>query len=662
MRRRSGYSLFALGVLLGLGGCGGTDSAGAAGAAEQRRADNVVDDPPDPLAPLSSVAVPEPARLADFIQDRRAAIRLGKALFWDMQVGSDGIQACGACHFHAGADSRSKNQLNPGSPATATPAEAHFPLGGPNSQLLTVMYPFHQLADPDDAGSEVLLDVGNVTGSQGVFAGKFVDIVPGSPVEAGLPVADPVFRAGQATLRQVTPRNTPTVINAIFNHRAFWDGRAQNEFNGVNPFGDRDPNARVLYAGAGPGGGTLEERRIRLDNAALASLALGPPMSAVELSLAGRSFPKLGKKLLALRPLARQQVHPQDSVLGAGSRWPHAGLHSSYPDLIRAAFRPEWWRSHLIVKHGKGGRPVFLARPFHPLYTDEYSQMEYNFSLFFGLSIQMYLSTLVSDQAPLDRFLAGDPSALTAQQQQGMAIFQTTGQCINCHGGAELTNASVGHVGRNRIERMNALDGNCGIYDSGFNNTGVRPTREDLGIGGTDPFGNPLSEAILSTLGKAADPGFGGTVDPPLGGNPDCDARALTHGAFKVPNLRNVELTAPYFHNGGQLTLRQVVDFYNRGGDFSEANAADTDPHIKPLQLGEADKDALVAFLKALTDPRVRDARAPFDHPQIFVPNGHPGGHNPPSLGAEGRAPDQLVEIPAVGRLGGPVRPNFLNQ
>src|SRR5437899_7210848 len=62
------------------------------------------------LASLKTIAVPVPRNLAAYIKDRTAAIALGKALFWDMAVGSDG-QACASCHFHAGADSRSKNQL-----------------------------------------------------------------------------------------------------------------------------------------------------------------------------------------------------------------------------------------------------------------------------------------------------------------------------------------------------------------------------------------------------------------------------------------------------------------------------------------------------------------------------------------------------------------------
>src|SRR5687767_1399077 len=57
--------------------------------------------------------VPLPTQLDEFVKDRKAAVQLGKALFWDMQLGSDGLMACASCHFHAGADPRARNQLNP---------------------------------------------------------------------------------------------------------------------------------------------------------------------------------------------------------------------------------------------------------------------------------------------------------------------------------------------------------------------------------------------------------------------------------------------------------------------------------------------------------------------------------------------------------------------
>src|SRR6476619_7698803 len=79
---------------------------------------------------LRAVAVPGPSNLNDFVRDPAMARALGKALFWDMQVGSDGVQSCASCHFRAGADPRSKNQLSPGGPGSsdknATIFDMHF--------------------------------------------------------------------------------------------------------------------------------------------------------------------------------------------------------------------------------------------------------------------------------------------------------------------------------------------------------------------------------------------------------------------------------------------------------------------------------------------------------------------------------------------------------
>ena len=120
--------------------------------------------PPNQLASLKTVPVPEPPNLAEFVTDKAAAIRLGKALFWDMQVGSDGVQACASCHFHAGADSRTKNQLSPGLLA----GDRTFQLGGPNYTLSAADFPFHRLTDVNNRASTVLFDTNDVASSQGV--------------------------------------------------------------------------------------------------------------------------------------------------------------------------------------------------------------------------------------------------------------------------------------------------------------------------------------------------------------------------------------------------------------------------------------------------------------------------------------------------------------
>jgi cytochrome c peroxidase len=265
----------------------------------------------------------------------------------------------------------------------------------------------------------------------------------------------------------------------------------------------------------------------------------------------------------------------------------------------------------------------------------------------------MYETTLVSDETPFDQFMEGNKAALSDAQQRGMALFNGKGLCIHCHSGAELTKASVRTVGSGELERAAKSPTACAIFDTGFYNIGVRRTREDLSLGGTDPFGNPLSMTRLAQNGEMSDP----NLTPSLGTYPVCDRHADVHGAFKVPGLRNIELTAPYFHNGGQRTLEQVIDFYNRGGDFNEANIADLDPGILNLGLSQSEKSDLVAFLLSLTDERVRHHRAPFDHPQIFVPHGEVEVNGNVVLDAYGRPQDYIEEVQATGKAGGPKIP-----
>jgi cytochrome c peroxidase len=125
--------------------------------------------------------------------------------------------------------------------------------------------------------------------------------------------------------------------------------------------------------------------------------------------------------------------------------------------------------------------------------------------------------------------------------------------------------------------------------DQGFHNLGVRPTAEDLGRAG---FAGDLPHASFSVSGSAFD-----------------------RGAFKTPGLRNVKLTGPYFHNGGKATLADVVAFYTRGGDFANPERA---RDLQPRSFDAGDQAALIDFLtNALTDCRVEQQRAPFDHPAL---------------------------------------------
>ena len=497
------------------------------------------------LNSLKTITVPGPtaAELANIIKDKNATIALGKAFFWEMQFGSDGKTACATCHFNAGADSRTANQADPGLrrvDANGFPAADSntFHAGfGPNHSLSLSDFPLHTLTR----------DNNNIVGSQGVFRFNFNDVMLGQGTENETSVVDPVWsisdgNGGTVNVRRSTPRNAPPVINAVFNYRNFWDGRAQSTFNGVNPFGAGDPSAHLLQVDPNNPNATVDVT-LRLSNSSLASQAVGPPGSDVEMSATGRPFVKMGKKMLTVTPLGLQQVAADDSVLGSFSAAPANGLNTNYISMIQAAFQPKWWSSGIVVDANSN-----VLHTGTPQNTDEYSQMEYNFSLFWGVAIQMYEATLVSDNSRFDQFMDGNRQALTSLEQTGLDRFQGKGHCISCHNGAEFTDASVSNV-LSKGSVVEQLPGGR-WHDVGFHNIGVRPTDDDMGIAASDPSGlASLSVAQLAAMGQVS-----GTSVP-------AGAPVAVRGAVKTPGLRNVELTAPFFLNGGQATLSQVVDF-----------------------------------------------------------------------------------------------------
>jgi cytochrome c peroxidase len=712
-----------------------------------------------------------------------------------MQVGSDGVQACASCHFHAGSDNRFRNQINPGADGLFSVLDGGS--GGPNSTLVPADFPFRKLAEPDDNASAVVSDSDDKVSSQGVFLRDFVAVVPGSDVDTGVLVPDPTFQVGGVNTRRVEPRNSPTIINSIFLHRLFWDGRASHTFNGRNPFGETDPTATVLVKQPDD---TVVAERVLFQNAATASQSVGPPGSPFEMSHAGRNFDDIGRKMLSLRPLRGsvsgalegadgtfgQVVDPTDSVLGALSRAPLPGIldaAGTYADLVEEAFDPKLW----------SGAGLF----------DGFTQMEKNFSLFFGLSILCYESTLVSDDSRYDQYQDGggeggtNSDVLTAEEKLGLEVFFERGSCGECHAGPEFAGAALSVIANEGLlERMLMEDGfaegqitlvtnppaspfdeddelpgeqpeppdpdevtipfdprgryveirrpsgfgspvvwgfanfalglgQCGpldqripmslgssaaldahvegelrirveddcrirfrvelkwqwpgmpggdyrvyvggafvgvihmpqvqppaVYDNGFYNIGVRRTEEDLGNGATGPFG-PFSLSARAKSGQNVD---GGALQPPVGAN----ERIAVNGAFKTPSLRNIELTGPYMHNGGFATLEQVVDFYVGGAHFAVHNKADLDPEVSGIGGMSAErKAALVAFMRTLTDERVRHERAPFDHPRLFVPNGHAGDEVAVVPVGDGTAVTTMLELPAVGAAGGPALRTF---
>jgi len=653
---------------------------------------------------LREEGVPRPARLDSVVRNQALAERLGKALFFEMGVGSDGVQACATCHFHAGADIRGRNQVSPGLNrvagqrlgdvrgfAAAAPApDETFEVRLPNQVLVRDDFPFVRDigngANVIEVGGVIEPAPGNsndVASSQGIHLTDFLGVTAGALVDQGARRTDPVFRASGITRRRVEPRNSPTTINAVLNLFNFWDGRANPYFNGVNPFGLQDVDARVFVA-QGSGIGT---EALLLDNASLASQAVGPPLSHFEMSFGNggsnaRSFPELGRKLLPLQALSSQDVASDDSLLASLRHPSGKGLTRSYEEFVRAAFEPRYWSSTRLIHLPPGGSAVVIdpSAVTDPDHT--FTLMEANFSLFYGLAVMLYERTLISDRAPFDRWMEGNGSSVPGfgpQELAGLNVFVGKGRCVNCHGGPEFTNASIrmSRAGANVPEPMLMGDGRPAFYDNGFYNIGITPTLEDLSRGGSDPFGRPLASSrqlLYEALGiqdipfdilgvpvgglehaggnllVARDEGTGETIPVcrDLDGDGKCGprdeillARVAVDGAFKTPGLRNVLLTGPYFHNGSVATLMEVVDFYDRGGNFCRLNRVDLDPDIQPIGMSLQEREALVAFLIALTDPRVARESAPFDRPALLVPNGSfPDGT------------DNLIALPAVGRRG----------
>jgi cytochrome c peroxidase len=554
-------------------------------------------------ASLKTVPTPVPPDLTSYVSDQKTLVALGKAFFWDMQTGNDGKQACASCHFHAGADHRRTNEINPKGTSFAV-----------NYTLSALDFPFH---------------AGQVAGSAGVPDRQFTDIVVGSSIDDGFSLLDPVYSIGGLGVRRVTGRNAPTVINSVYNVRNFWDGRAKDTFSVFSPFGNSDPNANIVLET----NGKLQAITAHVQNSSLASQSVGPPNNPVEMSSAGRNWPKLGMKMLNLAPLAKQRIHAQDGVLGAYANAGGTGMKAgiSYAALIQKAFLPQYWSSTRLVD--VTGADLGLTGASKN--TSQYTQMQYNFALFWGMAIQAYEATLVSNQTPFDQYAEGNQNALTAAQVQGLNIFTGKGQCSKCHSGPEFTSATYTGLKQNgpltTISLVPLLQ-----TDTGFFRTGVRPTAEDGGIAGNDGFGQPLSIATVLSPSTAA----------------------IT-GAVKTPTVRNTEFTGPYFHNGGAATLDQVVDFYSRGGDFP-TDGNNLGPGIQKLSLSAGEKASLVEFMRALSDDRVKFQQAPFDHPQLCVANGEKT-LNAPSLEPNGtkdrrfpnEAMDNMVEIGEVGAAGG---------
>ncbi len=264
--------------------------------------------------------------------------------------------------------------------------------------------------------------------------------------------------------------------------------------------------------------------------------------------------------------------------------------------------------------------------------------MEANFAFIFGIAVQAYERTLLSGESKFDKFARGEGD-LTEAEKEGFNRFLSGGTgCNGCHDGPMFSTATLEFTLVEPIEAMRlANSADKGLYDSGFYNVGVRSTEEDLGRGRQDLPG-PI--ALSSQSNNSND-----TLWPNLPMVSAEEGKASVKGHMKVPTLRNIELTAPYFHNGKYLSLEDVVAFYTRGGDFP--GNEDLDPDIKPIGqlLGKPERQAkIAAWMRTLTDERIRYRSAPFDGPELSIANGHKMEN--------GQIVDDMITLEATGKDG----------
>lgn len=159
-----------------------------------------------------------------------------------------------------------------------------------------------------------------------------------------------------------------------------------------------------------------------------------------------------------------------------------------------------------------------------------------------------YVRSILSGASAFDRFVNGDRAALSMEEQAGLHVFRSKGNCTACHVGPTFS-------------------------DERFHNTGIA-WRE----------GTLLDGGRFAVSGRGED-----------------------RGAFKTPTLREVSRSAPYMHDGSLATLQEVVDYYDRGGNPNPA----LDRELRPLRLSPDEKRALVAFLGSLSG-EVREGPALF--------------------------------------------------
>ncbi len=197
-----------------------------------------------------------------------------------------------------------------------------------------------------------------------------------------------------------------------------------------------------------------------------------------------------------------------------------------------------------------------------------------------GRALAQYQRTLLAADSPFDHWrYAGEADALTARQKRGFEIFTGKGGCSSCH----------------RVEKDFAL-----FTDNLLHNTGIG-YRESMD---KEPFGTRVQLAPGVFAEVEGETVRRVTQQPRMNdlGQYEVTLNPDDRWKYVTPTLRNVELTAPYMHNGSLLTLEEVIEFYDRGGVANK----NLSPLVRPLGLSGDQKKALRAFLGALNGAGVK--------------------------------------------------------
>jgi len=249
-----------------------------------------------------------------------------------------------------------------------------------------------------------------------------------------------------------------------------------------------------------------------------------------------------------------------------------AGTRTQYAHIINQHYKtvyeevfgplPDLEDTDRFPSEGKPGDPAFDS-------MSETDQIAIN-TVFsnIGKALEAYQRQLVTPDTPFDRYVAGDNEAISPESKRGLKIFVGKGACVDCHNTPMFTDNEFHNIGvpSGPAEDMGRFEGIPKLVNNIFNSAGIY---SDF---------RAESEQMLTSM----------------------DVKPEDQGAFRTPTLRNVAITAPYFHTGLFPTLAEVVEFKNVGGTTTAYPDMNAEP-IEPLHLTGQEKSDLIEFLHTLT-------------------------------------------------------------